>query len=367
MISQKMRFCFVTEVDLKQIGGAVTTDLRMVQCLQKLGDVDIIYLEKKRFKSMAAALISFAFSTMRSLSGRYSVYFSRGLISSTLLVLLKPFVRSKIVHQALSVPLPSKEIHYVPHGSRESAVRYYVFSFLERNMLSRVDAITVASQEYGEQLVKIGVEESKIWAVPFSVEDTFFEQPVKEKPSNPFTFCYVGRFHLYHILVPLVQAFELLVQKRVKAQLLLVGDGVLRNEVEKEIHDKKLSDKVKLIGMSKHSELPTFLSTVDCFILLSRAPGMPIGILEAAAAGKPVVTMRRKNDATLERYFTHGKDILMVESNSPQQIAEGMRIIYEDSGLRNTLAHGAREVAKHYFSEQAATDALHKVLTNISE
>lgn len=43
---QKLRFCFVTEVDLKQIRGAVTTDFRMVHCLRQLGEVDVIYLEK---------------------------------------------------------------------------------------------------------------------------------------------------------------------------------------------------------------------------------------------------------------------------------------------------------------------------------
>lgn len=234
-------------------------------------------------------------------------------------------------------------------------------------MLSKVDAITVASKEYGEALVKIGVKRNKIWVVPFSVETAFFEQPIKEDTSEVFTFCYAGRFHLYHVLVPLVQAFGLLMRERVKAELLLVGDGVSRNEVEREIHEKELSNKIKLIGMSVHTELPAFLSTIDCFILLSRAPGMPIGILEAAAAGKPIITMKRKNDATLERYFAHGKDIFLVENDSPQQIAEGMRMLYEDSSLRNTLARGAREVAKQYFSEQIVTDTLHNMLINISK
>jgi glycosyltransferase involved in cell wall biosynthesis len=349
---QKLRFCFVTEVDLKQIGGAVTTDFRMVQCLRQLGEVDIIYLEKKRFKSIAAALLSFAFSTVRSLSGRYSFYFSRGLLSSTLLVLLRPFTRSKIVHQALSVPLPSKEIYYVPHGSRESTVRYYVFSFLEKNMLSRVDAITVASEEYSDALVKIGVKRNKIWVIPFSVEKAFFEQPIKEDTGEVFAFCYVGRFHLYHVLVPLVQAFGFLSQGEMKAELLLVGDGVLRPKVEKEVTERKLSDRIKFTGIISRAELPFFLSAVDCFVLLSQAPGMPIGLLEAAAAGKPILTLRRAYDKTLNSYFEHGKEIYMVENSSPKLIAQAFEELYSNSSLRQSLALGARKIAKQYFSEE---------------
>jgi glycosyltransferase involved in cell wall biosynthesis len=349
-------------VDLDQVGGAVTTDRKTIDVLEKLCNVDVIYLEKKRHKSMVAALAVFLLKVLGSLSTHDTIYFSRGLISSTFLICLRPFARIRIVHQALSVPFPSDEVYFMPHSGFESRVRYYLFRFLEKTVLRRVDHITVASAEYADQLVDFGVPEGRIKTVPFMVEDAFFEQPVKEEGSATFSFCYAGRFHLYHVLVPLVQAFGLFAREERNVELILVGDGPSRGEIEREVVQRSLSDKVKFTGIVPHDRFPSFLSTVDCFVLLSKATGMPIGILEAAAAAKPIITLKRKHDVALDRYFKHGKEIYVVENPSPERIADALKRVYEDPNLRHALAKGARQVAQRYFSENAVKGVLDELL-----
>ncbi len=359
---QNLRVCFVTEVDLDQVGGAVTTDQRTVRALKKICDVDVIYLEKMRHRSMVAALPVFMLKVLKSLSRHNRIYFSRGLISSTFLTCLRPFARIRIVHQALSVPFPSNEVYFMPHSGLESRVRHYLFRFLEKIVLCKVGDIMVASPEYADQLIDFGVPEGRIKIVPFIVEDGFFEQPAKEEMSQTFSFCYAGRFHLYHVLVPLIQAFELFVREERNAELILVGDGPSRVQTEREVAERKLTDKVKFTGIVSHKELPSFLSSVDCFVLLSKATGMPIGILEAAAAAKPIITLRRKHDVALNRYFEHGKEIYMVENPSPKRIADALERLYEDSSLRRALAEGARKVAERCFSEEAARGKLEELI-----
>lgn len=362
MVSKPQSLCFVTEVDLTKVGGAITTDKMMIHCLGKISSVNVIYLEKTQFKSTALALIVFLSKILKSLSKHYKVYFSRGLLPSAFLLLLKPLGRYKVIHQALSVPFPSKEVYLLRHSSIESTLRYHLFNFLEKNTLRSVDRIIVASQEYGDELADFGVEKERIGVIQFTVKDAFFKQPVRERPGETFSFCYAGRFHLYHILTPLVQAFELVVQKGANAELLLVGNGSLRPQVEKEVAQRNLHGKVKFIGMIPHDAFPSFLSNVDCFVLMSRAPGIPIGILEAAAAAKPILTLKRQNDEALRRYFKHGKEIYMIETCSHTQIANAMQVIYEDSELRSTLAHGARKVARQHFSEQAVIPKLQNII-----
>lgn len=357
------KVCFVTEVDLTQTGGAVTTDQRMIHCLQRLAHINVVHLEKTRFKSMLAALPVFGYKILKSLSGHHEVYFCRSLFPCAILLLLRPFGHYRLIHNALSVPFPSREVYFLPHGSVESVVRYHLFRFLETNALPRADGIIVASPEYASPLADHGVKKDRIWVVPFSVENAFFEQPVKEKVGHTFIFCYAGRFHLYHVLVPLIQAFDLLTGKIADAELLLVGEGPSRPQVEKEIAERNLRGKVKSLGMVHHDAFPSFLSTVDCFVLMSRAPGLPIGILEAAAAAKPILTLKRRNDEPLSRYFHHGKEIYMLETCSPREIAGAMRILFEDSTLRRNLALGARRVAQHHFSEEAVIPELLKILS----
>jgi len=358
----KPLFCFVTEVDLDRIGGAVTNDQRMIACLRKLGEVDVIYMEKMKHASIVAALFVFGFKVLRSLSRPYTAYFSRGLFSSTLLVWLTSVGRKRIVHQALSVPFPSQEVFYMPHGRIESELRYLVFNFLEKTILPRVKAINVASDEYVAQLVRGGVKEDRVWVLPFSVESSFFETPFKNNEGEVFSFGYVGLFHLYHALLPMIQAFDLFVQNKPDAQLMLAGEGVSRTEIEKEVVKRNLSSKVKFVGEISHEYLPSFLSQINCFILLMRTPGLPIGIIEAAAAGKAIITLKQKNDKALSRYFTHLREIYMVNSESPKEIEAAMKVIYEDSKLRQALASKARNVAKKYFSEDVVVRQLRHFL-----
>lgn len=62
---QHNRICYVTEVDLDEMGGAITNDKKTIDCLRKLGDVDVIYLQRRRRKSMIAALLFTLFTFLK--------------------------------------------------------------------------------------------------------------------------------------------------------------------------------------------------------------------------------------------------------------------------------------------------------------
>ena len=360
----RRKICYATEVDLDEIGGAITNDMKMIRCLGKLGEVDVIYLKRRKCRSMAAALFLYGFQILRSISKLYTVYFCRGIVSSFIVMLCKPFFNARVVHQALSVPLASREVTYLVHGRFEGFIRYYIFSFLERIMLPHVDAITVADDNYAKELVEIGVEKGKIKTVPFYVENEFFKQPIK-RGGKVFTVCYVGRFHVYHDLSMLIEAFELASRSLGNIQLVLVGDGPLRPEVGREIRQRSLVGKVGFLGMIPHVWVPSVLSQMDSFVYLIRKSGLSTSLLEAAAAGKAIITLRRKGDSTLSRYFTHGKDVYMVNTYSASGIAKALKLLYKDPQLRDTLARGARRVAERHFSEDVTRDKLQRLMNSL--
>jgi glycosyltransferase involved in cell wall biosynthesis len=366
MTTQKRSICFVTEVDLDTISGAVVNDFKMVESLREFGEVDVIYLKIGHCKSIVGALFLYIWQIFKSISKPYTIYFSRGLISSLFLVALRPFFHKKIVHLGLSVPFVSSEVYQHPHSVFESIIRYCVFRFLEHNLLPKMDAITVATEENAAELVKIGVEKDRVWVIPFWVEDVFFNQPINTDVRETFTFGYVGRFYLYHELESLVKAFELVSKSIADVELLLVGDGVSRPNVEKEVNERKLSQRIHLLGVVPHPCLPLLLSRIHCFILLSRASGIPIALLEAAACGKPMIAFRRAKNDVLNRYFMHGKNIYLVNEISLVKIARAMKLLYTDSELRKTLAYGARKAVIQNFSEKAVIHQLQCLIDNVS-
>ena len=361
---QHNRICYVTEVDLEEIGGAITNDRKTIDCLRKLGTVDVIYLQRRRRKSMIAALLFYALQVSQSLSRQYNVYFSRGLISCLLLTFYKPVHRGKVVHQTLSVPLASAEVKHLGFGRLESFIRHCLFTFLERLVLPNADIITVAAIEYAAELIKIGVPEDKIHVVTFYIEDEFFKSPIKQA-DEVFTLCYIGRFHMYHDLSVLIQAFELASTLK-NTQMIMAGNGPLRPMIENEIMQKKLIGRIKIVGLIPHSSVPALLSRVDSFVYLSRKSGLSTSLLEAAAAGKAIIALSTKEDKTLSRFFKHGKEIFLVDEFSPRKIAEAMTLLHDDSQLRSILAVGARRVAARYFSEEAALLQLQTLLGSLS-
>jgi len=364
---RKHHMCFITEVDLDEVGGAATNDLKTLRSLRKLGYVDVIYLQKTKYRPVWRALSKFVLGILKTLPKPYSVYFSRGLITSFILVFLRFVHHKKIVHQALSVPLASTEVAFSTYYNKiELLVRYVLFRFLERMMLPRVDAVTIAEDYYSKELCDVGVRDDKIHVVHFYLEEDFFKQPIKLDVDKSFKFCYIGRFHMYHDLLLLIQAFERLVRSKNDVQLLLVGDGPLRPNVEREIKKHKLKDQIKLLGKLPHSVVPSLLSEVDCFVLLVRARGMPISLLEAAAAGKPIITARRDTDISLNRYFEHEKQIYRIDEISVATIEKAMKLLYENSELRKRLASEARKVAKQYFSESVTIGEFQTLLQNLS-
>ena len=94
--------------------------------------------------------------------------------------------------------------------------------------------------------------------------------------------------HIGRMAPPKNQKFLLKIFAKVrkendKAVLLMIGDGILRHEIEKEIIDLALSDSVILLGVRK--DVPDLLMAMDVFVLPSLYEGLPVVCVEAQATG----------------------------------------------------------------------------------
>lgn len=367
--SLENRICYVTEADLDRHGvGGVVTDQQMLSRLKELANVDVIYLRRITYRSTPLALLVFFFQILSSFSKRYAIYFSRGLIASSLLVSFNMMMSKKrrIIKRALSVPFASEEVEFLKYGRVESFLRYSLFLFLQQYVYPRVDFVTVAAESYKRQMIEAGVRDEKIHVVSFNVGEEYFSQPLKSQADRIFNFCYVGGFHRYQDLLPVLAAFEIVSKSKRDVRLILVGDGPQHPELQEEATKRGLRKRVEFVGVVPHASLPLLLHQIDCFISVTRKPGLSISILEAAATGKAIITFVPKNELNYGGCFRHKKEIYLVNSVSPDEIAQAMELLHENSSLRNRIAQGAREVAQKHFSEKVTRKQLEKLLLKIS-
>jgi glycosyltransferase involved in cell wall biosynthesis len=155
----------------------------------------------------------------------------------------------------------------------------------------------------------------------------------------------------------LLQAFAMVREKRPGASLLLVGDGIRRAWVEQLAREAHLGEAVVFTGF--RPDVPALLGTMDCFAQAStRTEGVPQALLQAFAAGVPVVASRIGG---IPEVVIDGETGLLVPSESPEALAAGIERVLDDPEAAAQRARAARALVEARFSHGQAIDRLLRV------
>jgi starch synthase (maltosyl-transferring) len=153
----------------------------------------------------------------------------------------------------------------------------------------------------------------------------------------------VGRLDPQKAPLELVRIFAELAADHPEWHLLLVGDGLLRTELRQLIDAGGLGVRVHLAGWQ--ADVPEIMRACDLFVLNSRWEGMPNVVLEAAAAGLPVIATRCEGVAEI---IESGVSGVLVEVNQPQ----AMRAALESAMTRQNDATARVSRLQQIVSEQ---------------
>lgn len=140
----------------------------------------------------------------------------------------------------------------------------------------------VFSNEFDTSIYK----KENLIILPNGIDASAFKNLFKKNDS--FTFINVARLQSVKNQIALIHAMEIFKEKKLNAQLQIVGEGEERSRLEHEITSKKLEGYVQLLGLRK--DIPNLLARAHAFVMSSLWEGMPISILEAGAASLPVIT-----------------------------------------------------------------------------
>ena len=111
---------------------------------------------------------------------------------------------------------------------------------------------------------------------------------IRPHPANgEFVFGTMARLVPVKDHETMVEAFALVHQRLPRCRLEILGDGELRSDLERTVREKGLNQAVLFKGTS--SDPAPFLAGLDAFVMSSRSEGLPLSLLEAMAAGLPVV------------------------------------------------------------------------------
>lgn len=146
--------------------------------------------------------------------------------------------------------------------------------------------------------------------------------------------------------------------------LLIAGEGPEKPSLEKMVRDLSLEGKVRFLGFLPTSVLPGVYNLADLFVAPFREigrdmEGTPLVIQEAMACGIPVIST---NSAGIPDLIENGKSGFTVNMNSPKEIAEKIRLLYESPELRSQMALEARKRAQQKLDWKVTIAKTEKVL-----
>ena len=161
------------------------------------------------------------------------------------------------------------------------------------------------------------------------------------------------------------QVFGSLAMRDPRLHLLIAGDGPDLPRVRGQLADFVRQGRAHLAGAVHHDRVAGYYAASDIFLVPTlRMEGLPLSIIEAAAAGLPTVAADRGGIGSAVRHETTG---LLVEPGDARGFEAALGRLLADPKLASTLGEGARELARERFDETVTTERLLRELTSDRE
>jgi sugar transferase (PEP-CTERM/EpsH1 system associated) len=216
-----------------------------------------------------------------------------------------------------------------------------------------VDRFVTVSEDLRLWLTKsVGIAAGKVVRIHNGVDTKRFSPSHRKQArqmmgidSSTLVIGSVGRLDPVKDHYSLLSAFASIKQIRPSDQLLIVGDGPTRRQIEAQIVELGLGDRVRLFG--ERRDVADVLRACDIFALTSIAEGISNTILEAMATGLPLVATRVGGNPEL---IQHGVNGQLAAVGDVQGISAALESYIVNIDLRHSHGRNARRIAEETFS-----------------
>jgi len=245
---------------------------------------------------------------------------------------------------------------YVP-----PALRHGLLSRTLSHFLSRCDLVITPSQSIAQWLA----DYVQFWypvVIPNGIDTAMFASPAARMRrsvvglrDDAFVFCYAGRIAAEKNARYLLDEFTRVARTCPDVQLLLIGGGPELDTLRRLIAKRNLSDRVVCTDMQPYEMLPAFEHLCNAFVTGSVSEVHPLVVLEAMAAGLPVVAI---DSPGIRETVCHEYNGLLADRVAPGTLAAAMVRLVGEKPLQDHLRTGAAQTIVHYTLPETAGKVL---------
>jgi glycosyltransferase involved in cell wall biosynthesis len=260
----------------------------------------------------------------------------------------------------VGVPAIVHTPHLFPFHEESGRASTAAYLGLERLAARWCDTIVTVSEFHREWALRVGIgRPEQIVAIPNGVP-TDRARPTRRPEEvraelglgDSFMALSTGRLAEQKGLEYLIRAAPLLRAEAPSTRIVIAGDGPLAARLARLVSDLRVDDVVSLLGF--RSDVGDLLAASDLVVLPSLWEGLSISLLEAMAAGKPVVTtlLGSNREVTDE-----GKAAVLVPPKDPAALADAIRALMSDPARCEALGSRGLGVQRERYTLRRMLDA----------
>lgn len=274
------------------------------------------------------------------------ILFTRDPLFAGLFLNLRGLFRFRLVYEAHTLFFVTAKETYMPVAWSETKEKR--IARREKRVLAKADGVVFISRSLQEFAAtyfpppanSVVIHDGAVWPVELST---------KKKPN---LICYSGQFYLWKGMATLLESMRWVDG----AKLLLYGGGYSTvqddlKEISRIIDEFKLRDKIEVRSYLPPSGIGEAIA--ECSIgalplpknIIGNHCNSPLKLFDYMAGGLAVVS---SDLLTIREIIDHGRNGHLVAPGDPKALADGINLLVNDPGYRNSLAAAARDTARAY-------------------
>jgi glycosyltransferase involved in cell wall biosynthesis len=268
----------------------------------------------------------------------------------------------RLAASRLSVPAIVHTVHGAPFHAHQSAAAREFFRRCEIFAAARCHAIISVADAMTDQLVAAGVAPrekfntiySGMEVEPFLNADAHRERVRREMGYADEDIVVAKVARLFHLKghVDLIAAAKTACANEPRLKFLLVGDGILRPQIEAQIADAGLAERFQFTGLVPPARIPELLAASDMVVHTSLREGLARVLPQALLSGRPAISY----DIDGAREVVHnGVTGFLVAPGDVETLAERVRQLASSPEMRARLAAAGRDACRLRFDHLEMT------------
>jgi glycosyltransferase involved in cell wall biosynthesis/ribosomal protein S18 acetylase RimI-like enzyme len=258
-------------------------------------------------------------------------------------------------------PLIVHTVHGFAFHEQTSAIARIIWSSLERLAARRCHSIVSVSEFHKRWALELGIcSPARIQAIPNGItpasRSAYFDPATLRRhlgaENDDLLVLSLARLAPDKGLGFLIDAATLLSRDERRYRIVIAGDGPMQSRLEQMIRDRGVSEMVKLLGFRQ--DVGDLLAASDVVVIPSLREGLSISLLEAMAAGKPIIASSIGSHRELAAQAEMAR---LVPPADPTSLAAAIQQLAADRALRAHLAARARSLFEARYTEDKMLNA----------